>query len=76
MSANDTDLPSLSSFTVDNESVVLGSFYSLPSLRLASCCGCIPLRIDLPSLRAIRLNGASFSCPSHVEFTSEEAGMA
>ena len=75
MSANDTDLPSLSSFTVDNERVALGSFYSLPSLRLASCCGCIPLWIDLPSLRAIRLNGESFGCPSHVEFMSEETGM-
>ena len=75
MSANDADLPSLSSFTVDNDSVVMGSFYSLPSLRLASCCCCIPLRIDLPSLRAIRLNGVSFCYPSHVEFMSEEMGM-
>ena len=75
MSANDADLPSLSSFTVDKESVVWGSFYFLPSLRLASCCCCIPLWIDLPSLRAVRLNGNSFGCPSHVEFTSEETGM-
>ena len=75
VSDNDPDLPSLSSFTVDNDSVVLGSFYFLPSLRLASCCCCIPLWIDLPSLRAIRLNGESFCCPSHVEFMSEETGM-
>ena len=75
MSANDADLSSLSSFTVDNESVVLGSFYFMPSLRFASCYCCIPLWIDLPSLRAIRLNGKSFCCPSHAEFTSEETGM-
>ena len=76
MSDNDTDLPSLSSFTVDDKSSVMGSFYFMPSLRLASCCRCIPLWIDLPSLRAIRLNGESFCCPSHVEFTGEETGMA
>ena len=76
MSDNDADLPSLSSFTVDNERVTLVSFCYLPSLRLASCCRCIPLWIDLPSLRAIRLNGESFCCPSHVEFTGEETGMA
>ena len=75
MSDNDADLPSLSSFTVDDKSVALGSFYSLPSLRFASCCCCIPLWIDLPSLRAVRLNGNSFGCPSHVEFMSEETGM-
>ena len=75
MSANDADLPFLSSFTVDNESVVLGSFYFMPSLRFASCCCCIPLWIDLPSLRAVRLNGDSFGCPSHVEFMSEETGI-
>ena len=75
MSANDADLPSLSSFTVDNDSVALGSFYYTPSLRLASCCCRIPLRIDLPSLRAIRLNEKSFCYPSHVEFMSEETGM-
>ena len=75
MSANDADLPSLSSFTVNDDGVVLGSFIFLPSLRLASCCCCSPLWIDVPSLRASRLNGKSFCCSSHVEFMSEETGM-
>ena len=75
MSDNDADLPSLSSFTVDNDSVVLGSFYFLPSLRLASCCSCIPLWIDLPSLRAIQLGEASFFLTSHAEFISKEVEM-
>ena len=75
MSDNDADLPSLSSFTVDNDSVVLGSFYFLPSLRLASCCCRIPLRIDLPSLRAIRLGEQSFFNVSHAEFISKEVEM-
>ena len=75
VSDNDADLPSLSSFTVDNDSVVLGSFYFLPSLRLASCCCCIPLWIDLPSLRAIQLGEASFFLTSHAEFISKEVEM-
>ena len=75
MSANDTDLPSLSSFTVDDKSSVMGSFYFMPSLRLASCCCCIPLRIDLPSLRAIQLGEASFFLTSHAEFISKEVEM-
>ena len=75
MSANDADLPSLSSFTVDNERVVLGSFRFLPSLRLASCCCRIPLWIDLPSLRAIQLGEQSFFSVSHAEFISKEVEM-
>lgn len=75
MSDNDADLPSLSSFTVDDKSVALGSFYSLPSLRLASCCGCISLRIDLPSLRAIQLGRWAFCALSHAEFVSKEVEM-
>ena len=75
MSDNDADLPSLSSFTVNDKSNAMGSFFFMPSLRLASCCCCIPLWIDLPSLRAVRLNGNSFGCPSHVEFMSEETGI-
>ena len=75
MSDNDPDLPSLSSFTVDNDSVVLGSFYFLPSLRLASCCCCIPLWIDLPSLRTIRLGEQSFFNVSHADFISKEVEM-
>ena len=74
MSANDTDLPSLSSFTVDDNSF-LGSFLFLPSLRLASCSCCIPLWIDLPSLRAIRLGETSFFVTSHAEFVSKEVEM-
>ena len=75
MSANDTDLPSLSSFTVENGSAALGSFCYLPSLCLTSCCCCIPLRIDLPSLRAIRLGRWAFCAVSHAEFASIEAEM-
>ena len=75
MSDNDADLPSLSSFTVDDKSVAMGSFYFLPSLRLASCCYRIPLWIDLPSLRAIRLGETSFFVTSHAEFVSKEVEM-
>ena len=75
MSANDADLPSLSSFTVVNDSVALGSFYYTPSLRLASCCCRIPLRIDLPSLRAIQLGRWAFCALSHAEFVSKEVEM-
>ena len=75
MSANDADLPSLSSFTVDDKRAALGSFIFLPSLRFASCCCCIPLRIDFPSLRAIRLGRWAFCAVSHAEFASIEAEM-
>ena len=75
MSANDADLPFLSSFTVDNESVVLGSFHFMPSLRFASCCCCIPLWIDLPSLRAIHLGESFCILTSHAEFISKEVEM-
>ena len=75
MSDNDADLPSLSSFTVDDKSNVMGSFYFMSSLRLASCCCCIPLWIDLPSLKAIQLGGLSFLLTSHAEFISQEIEM-
>ena len=75
MSANDADLPSLSSFTVDDKSNAMGSFFFMPSLRLASCCCRIPLWIDLPSLRAIRLGEQSFFSVSHAEFISKEVEM-
>ena len=75
VSDNDADLPSLSSFTVDDKSNVMGSFYFMSSLRLASCCCCIPLWIDLPSLKAIQLGGLSFLLTSHAEFISQEIEM-
>ena len=75
MSDNDADLPSLSSFTVNDKSNAMGSFFFMPSLRLASCCCRIPLWIDLPSLRAIRLGEQSFFSVSHAEFISKEVEM-
>ena len=75
MSDNDADLPSLSSFTVDDKSNAMGSFFFMSSLRLASCCCRIPLWIDLPYLRAIQLGRWAFCAVSHAEFVSKEAEM-
>ena len=53
----------------------MGSFFFMPSLRFASCCCCIPLWIDFPSLRAIQLGRWAFCAVSHAEFVSKEAEM-
>lgn len=66
-----TDLPSLSSFIVDDGSCFCGSF-RFARLKMNSITTLFFSGIDLPSLKSIHLGDGGFYYTSGVEITSKD----
>ena len=66
------DLPTLSSFVIDDGIERIGSFYNSPSFRFTGMSVQRTWWIDLPSLKTAFFGSGSFSRTTHVEISSEE----
>ena len=66
------DLPSLSSFVIDDGIERIGSFCESPSFRFTGMSAPMTWWIDFPSLRTAFFGRDSFCNASHVEIASEE----